>query len=110
VDELLAIGEFSARSGLSAKMLRSYAAAGLLVPAAVDPWTGYRYYAPSQLTAQADEAEIAGVLSAFAGPDQAAAELTESGACDRKPGGASLNLVCDLGIVRLFGSAVLAPG
>jgi protein phosphatase len=49
VDELLAIGEFSVRSGLSAKVLRSYAAAGLLVPAAVDPWTGYRYYAPGQL-------------------------------------------------------------
>ena len=49
MDELLAIGEFSARSGLSAKVLRSYAAAGLLVPAAVDPWTGYRYYAPVQL-------------------------------------------------------------
>jgi protein phosphatase len=49
VDGLLAIGEFSARSGLSAKVLRSYAAAGLLVPAAVDPWTGYRYYAPGQL-------------------------------------------------------------
>jgi serine/threonine protein phosphatase PrpC len=49
VDELLAIGEFSARSGLSAKVLRTYAAAGLLVPAAVDPWTGYRYYAPGQL-------------------------------------------------------------
>jgi PPM family protein phosphatase len=49
VDELLAIGEFSARSGLSAKVLRSYVAAGLLVPAAVDPWTGYRYYAPGQL-------------------------------------------------------------
>ena len=49
MDELLAIGEFSARSGLSAKVLRSHAAAGLLVPAAVDPWTGYRYYAPGQL-------------------------------------------------------------
>ena len=49
MDELLAIGEFSARSGLSAKVLRSYAAAGLLVPTAVDPWTGYRYYAPGQL-------------------------------------------------------------
>jgi protein phosphatase len=49
VDELLGIGEFSARSGLSARMLRSYAAAGLLVPAAVDPWSGYRYYAPGQL-------------------------------------------------------------
>lgn len=49
MDELLAIGEFSARSGLSAKVLRSYAALGLLVPAAVDPWSGYRYYAPRQL-------------------------------------------------------------
>jgi serine/threonine protein phosphatase PrpC len=49
VDELLAIGEFSARSGLSARMLRSYAAAGVLLPAAVDRWSGYRYYAPRQL-------------------------------------------------------------
>lgn len=49
MDELLAIGEFSERSGLSAKMLRTYATAGLLVPAAVDRWSGYRYYAPSQL-------------------------------------------------------------
>ena len=36
--------------------------------------------------------------------------LTESGHADRKPGGVSLNLVCDLGMARLFGSAVLAPG
>ena len=49
MDELLAIGDFSARSGLSAKVLRSYAAAGLLVPTAVDPWSGYRYYSLSQL-------------------------------------------------------------
>lgn len=45
----MAIGEFSARSGLSAKVLRTYAAAGLLVPAAVDSCSGYRYYAPGQL-------------------------------------------------------------
>ena len=38
MDELLSIGDFSDRCGLSAKMLRSYAAAGLLVPAAVDAW------------------------------------------------------------------------
>jgi protein phosphatase len=43
------IGEFSERSGLSQKRLRTYAAAGLLVPAAVDSDTGYRYYAPGQL-------------------------------------------------------------
>jgi protein phosphatase len=43
------IGEFSDRSGLSAKRLRTYAAEGLLAPAAVDPRSGYRYYSPSQL-------------------------------------------------------------
>ena len=41
VDELLGIGGFSRRCGLSAKVLRSYAAVGLLTPAAVDPNTGY---------------------------------------------------------------------
>lgn len=30
-------------------MLRSYAAVGLLVPAAVDAWSGYRYYSTDQL-------------------------------------------------------------
>ncbi len=48
MEELLPIGEFSARCGLSAKMLRTYAAAGLLAPAAVDRDSGYRYYAPAQ--------------------------------------------------------------
>jgi serine/threonine protein phosphatase PrpC len=45
----MAIGEFSERSGLSAKRLRTYAAEGLLAPAAVDPGSGYRYYSPGQL-------------------------------------------------------------
>ena len=49
VDDVLSIGEFSQRSGLSAKRLRSYAAAGLLVPASVDASSGYRYYSPDQL-------------------------------------------------------------
>jgi protein phosphatase len=49
VDDLMAIGEFSDRSGLSAKRLRTYAAEGLLTPAAVDPCSGYRYYSPGQL-------------------------------------------------------------
>jgi protein phosphatase len=49
VDELMPIGEFSERSGLSPKRLRSYAAGGLLVPAAVDSVSGYRYYSPGQL-------------------------------------------------------------
>jgi PPM family protein phosphatase len=49
MDELLSIGDFSGRCGLSAKMLRSYAASGLLVPAAVDDSSGYRYYSTGQL-------------------------------------------------------------
>jgi protein phosphatase len=49
VDDLMLIGEFSDRSGLSAKRLRTYAAEGLLAPAAVDPGSGYRYYSPGQL-------------------------------------------------------------
>jgi serine/threonine protein phosphatase PrpC len=57
VDDLMAIGEFSERSGLSAKRLRTYAAEGLLAPAAVDPVSGYRYYSPGQLAdAQAIDA------------------------------------------------------
>ncbi len=50
MSELLPIGEFSARCGLSVKVLRTYAAEGLLAPAAVDAWSGYRYYAPHQLS------------------------------------------------------------
>ena len=50
VDELMPIGDFSARSGLSAKRLRTYATEGLLAPAAVDPASGYRYYSPGQLS------------------------------------------------------------
>jgi serine/threonine protein phosphatase PrpC len=49
VDELMAIGEFSERSGLSAKRLRTYAAEGLLTPTAVDSGSGYRYYSRGQL-------------------------------------------------------------
>lgn len=45
----MTIGEFAGRSGLSAKVLRSYAGAGVLVPCAVDPASGYRYYSAGQL-------------------------------------------------------------
>jgi protein phosphatase len=58
VDELLSIGEFSARCGLSPKMLRSYAAVGLLVPTVVDARSGYRYYSTGQL----HQARIIGLL------------------------------------------------
>ncbi|MBC3762307.1 MerR family transcriptional regulator [Quadrisphaera oryzae] len=46
---LLAIGEFSRYAGLSVRMLRHYDERGVLVPAEVDPATGYRRYTPDQL-------------------------------------------------------------
>lgn len=45
----MSIGDFSGLSGLSPKRLRSYAASGVLSPAAVDPDTAYRYYSGGQL-------------------------------------------------------------
>jgi DNA-binding transcriptional MerR regulator len=49
-DGLLTIGAFSRACLLSIKALRAYHEAGILVPARVDPRTGYRAYHPSQLT------------------------------------------------------------
>ena len=44
----LLAGRFGAATRLSPKALRLYAEQGLLVPAHVDPQTGYRYYATEQ--------------------------------------------------------------
>ena len=46
---MLTIGEFAQVVGLSARMLRHYDKIGLLAPASVDPWTGYRYYGVGQI-------------------------------------------------------------
>ncbi|MEL6893002.1 MAG: MerR family transcriptional regulator [Actinomycetota bacterium] len=48
-DPLMSIGTFSRASLVSVKALRSYHELGLLIPASVDPVTGYRSYAVSQL-------------------------------------------------------------
>jgi serine/threonine protein phosphatase PrpC/DNA-binding transcriptional MerR regulator len=47
--ELMSSGDFARASGLSRKALRLYDELGLLRPAAVDPYTGYRSYASDQL-------------------------------------------------------------
>ncbi|MET9348418.1 MerR family transcriptional regulator [Streptomyces termitum] len=47
--ELMPIGVFARRSGLTPSALRFYADSGLLPPAEVDPVTGYRYYAAGQV-------------------------------------------------------------
>jgi hypothetical protein len=43
-EQLLPIGQFSARSRLSIKALRLYDRLGLVVPVRIDPETGYRWY------------------------------------------------------------------
>ncbi len=58
VDALMTIGEFSDHCGLSPKVLRTYAEAGVLVPAVIDDSSGYRYYEPGQLA----QAEIVRLL------------------------------------------------
>ena len=46
---MLKIGEFSKLSRISIRLLRQYDESGLLIPEAVDPFTGYRYYSEYQL-------------------------------------------------------------
>ena len=48
-EDLLPIGMFSRASSLSIKTLRAYHEGGILVPARVDPWSGYRSYTVDQL-------------------------------------------------------------
>ncbi|GAA4891990.1 MerR family transcriptional regulator [Streptomyces coeruleoprunus] len=47
--ELMPIGVFARRSGLTSSALRFYADSGLLAPAEVDPVSGYRYYSADQV-------------------------------------------------------------
>ena len=50
---MLKIGEFSKLSQMTVKALRLYEKEGLLIPASVDEWTRYRFYATDQLTTAA---------------------------------------------------------
>jgi len=49
VEDLITIGEFATAARLSQKALRLYGENGILVPAWVDPDSGYRYYRLEQL-------------------------------------------------------------
>lgn len=46
---MLKIGDFSKLSRVSIRMLRHYDEIGLVKPAEIDPYTGYRYYSENQL-------------------------------------------------------------
>lgn len=50
-ERLLTISTFARAIGIPGSALRFYASEGVLVPAEVDAFTGYRYYTPSQIEA-----------------------------------------------------------
>jgi DNA-binding transcriptional MerR regulator len=67
----LSIGEFSQRTRLSQKALRIYGELGLVVPAFVDPGSGYRFYSEEQV----ESARLVGLLRRLEMPLAAIGEL-----------------------------------
>lgn len=76
----LSIGEFSRLTWLSAKALRLYERRGLLRPAAVDEYTGYRYYRPSQ----AERARMIALLRRAGMPLERIGAVLDAGADERR--------------------------
>lgn len=85
-DHLLTIGAVSRASGLSVSALRFYDREGVLAPASVDAWSGYRRYSPGQVRearllagmrrVQMPVAEMTSLLEAVrAGDEESAQEL-----------------------------------
>jgi DNA-binding transcriptional MerR regulator/effector-binding domain-containing protein len=86
----LTVGDFSRATHLSVKTLRHYHQVGLLEPAAVNPDTGYRYYAAGQIpTAQVIrrlrdlEMPVADVKAVLAAPDAPARNALIAAHLDR---------------------------
>lgn len=77
------IGEIARASGLSISALRFYDGAGVLVPAEVDPTTGYRRYSDDQLRAARLVAGLRRVGMPVAGITRAVAELRNPAAVRR---------------------------
>jgi|GraSoiStandDraft_60_1057301.scaffolds.fasta_scaffold249114_1 DNA-binding transcriptional MerR regulator len=71
-DPELSIGVFARKSRLSMRALRLYEKMGVLKPVRVDPCTGYRWYAESQLAV----ARLIGMLRALDMPLAQVAEVT----------------------------------
>lgn len=93
---------------MSVKALRVYHEMGLLVPAVVDPETGYRAYSPAQLTDAAiirllrevgvSLQDISAVLLPISAPVLVAPELGSAGVrVDELP-------ACDVAVLELRGS------
>lgn len=81
-EQLLTISTFARAVGVPASALRYYSAQGVLEPADVDPVTGYRYYAPSQIETgvlvrrmRSADVPLSVMREALAGTGQNAASL-----------------------------------
>jgi DNA-binding transcriptional MerR regulator len=74
---LLRVGEFLRRTRLSPKALRLYEAAGLITPAGVDPFSGYRGYTADQV----ERARLIGLLRRIGMP-----LVRVAGVIDLEPG------------------------
>lgn len=117
-DRLLSIGAFARRSRLSIKALRLYDRSGLLMPADVNPATGYRRYRESQLLRarlivmmRRAGLPLAQVAEIIAAPGPAGAELLAAYWTDAERGFAvQRDLVSRLRGSLLTGGAVAADG
>ena len=69
-----AIGQFAPAVPVSLNQLRHYDEVGLLPPARVDPYTGYRYYRPDQVPGGAVDRPVALAGRAAAGDRRGAGE------------------------------------
>src|SRR5215472_2341321 len=76
---LIPIGRFAQITRLSLKALRLYAETGLLLPAYVDPGSGYRYYSLAQVAVAARirllrlvDMPLEDIRAALQAPDEAA--------------------------------------
>jgi DNA polymerase-3 subunit beta len=76
------IGRMARESGLSVSALRFYDGAGVLVPASVDPASGYRYYAPDQVVVARLVASLRRVGMPLAGIREVLAHRDEPAAVD----------------------------
>ncbi len=82
MEGLRSIGRMSRESGLTVSALRFYDGAGVLMPASVDPRTGYRYYAPGQLVVARLVAALRRVGMPLAGIREVLASRDDHGAVD----------------------------
>jgi DNA polymerase III subunit beta len=81
-ESLRGIGAMARESGLSVSALRFYDGAGVLVPAVVDPRSGYRYYGPDQVVVARLVAGLRRVGMPLAGIRDVLARRHDPGALD----------------------------